>query len=238
MTSGGANSVSGGGGVSVGGSVSTGGGDVVGRDKIVNYFHADVDTVRQMVAVLEGAKASLTATAPKQSLDALEAVLGEISKIYGVIESELVRYLSLSFGPGVDVLSERGSLLMMEGGKIEARAHEMRGHCHKIGAIYCTALRDWFQQTLLPGDALVVSDAFARLRTGDDGMVAGVEELARWLSTRASETLDRVDAGDLEAAGQQVREARRIALPLRRAMADTLREMRDLDAELIAALDK
>jgi len=223
-----------GGGANVAGDVATGGGDFVGRDNIVNVF-ADVEALQEMVSVLQGARVRLAAQSPADGLDALETVLDEISKVHTLIESELVRYLSLSFDPAGDILSERASLVAMEGGAVQARASEARGHCHKIDAIYRKQLRGWFQSSLSPEEFALVDSAFDRLGTADVSMIYTLDQLAAWLAGRAVETLDLVDAGSFDAANKLVREARRAALPLRQAMAQSMVEMRNLQAELIAA---
>src|SRR5947209_20586941 len=85
--------------------------------------------------VLEAVKNKLMGQ-PELAADKLATVLEELSKIYIAIEAELVRYLSLSFDPAQDVNAERAVLLTLEGGQVQARMSEARGHCHKIANIY------------------------------------------------------------------------------------------------------
>ncbi|HEY9284960.1 MAG TPA: hypothetical protein VIP46_16015 [Pyrinomonadaceae bacterium] len=172
---------------------------------------------------------------PDEAADKLVIVLDELSKVFTTIEAELVRYLSLNFDPEENLADERETLLTLEGGQLAARVGEARGHCHKIDNIYHKHLQRWFHSVLNPGEAQLVEDVFIDLSNADGGFIRVLDELADWLTTQATETLDLVDSQQFDAANQRVRAARKEVLPVRRSIAKAQTDLRNLQAEFIQA---
>lgn len=172
---------------------------------------------------------------PEAAADNLVVVLGELSKIYQACDSELLRYLSLSFDPAGAVVEERAVLLTLEGGQLWTRAGEARGHCHKIWNIYQRDLSRWFHKVLAPDEAASMEELFKRLSYADSQMDLAISELAKWLTDRAQKTLDLVDAGKLDEANQIVKATRKEVLPTRQAIAKAMNGLLHMQAEFIQA---
>jgi hypothetical protein len=172
---------------------------------------------------------------PNVAADKLVAVLGELSKIYGALEAELVRYLSLSFDSVSNLADERAVLLTLEGGQLMARASEARGHCHKIGNIYQNHLSRWFHRVLAPQEAEAMEELFEDQSSSDWGMELAIRNLTSWLTADAEKTLDLVDAGTIDEANQQVKAARKEVQSTRQAISKTMSELVQLQGDFIAA---
>ncbi len=170
---------------------------------------------------------------PDAAADSLVVVLGELSKVYGACDAELLRYLSLAFDPAGKNTDERAVLLTLESGQLWARTSEARGHCHKIWNIYKRDLQRWFSRVLAPDEASKMEELFSRLSYADSQMEAAIGELTRWLTDRAQETLDLVDAGKLDEANQRIKVARKEVLPARHAINKAMNGMLQLQAEFI-----
>ena len=220
------------GGALVQGTVNTGGGAFVGRDQVINNITLhSVDQVLDLAAVLRGAMDRL---APDPDMmDGLAIVLDEISKLYQLIDSELTRYLSLSFDDPQQAAADRAVLLSLDGGLIHARAMEARGHCEKIARLYFTRLRPWLQGQLAPDAFDRVERSFSALAASDADMSYAIHLLAQWLSEKASLTLDMIDAGDTAGARGTVKSARLDCQGMRQKVASTISTMRDIQAELL-----
>jgi hypothetical protein len=171
---------------------------------------------------------------PQPAADKLVAVLGELSKIYGACDAELLRYLSLSFDPTGNIADERAVLLTLEGGQLSLRANEARGHCQKIWNIYDHHLRRWFHEVLAPDEAAAMQELFQRLSYADSQMESAILELTRWLSREAEATLDLVDAGQLDEANRRIRAARKEVQGIREAIVRAMSELLKLQGEFIA----
>ena len=92
-----------------------------------------------------------------EALDAMGIVLDEISKLYQLIDTELTRYLSLSFDDPQQMGNERAVLLSLEGGQISARAMEARvtprtAGSRPVASSYLAVTRP----TLVPGTMTTV----------------------------------------------------------------------------------
>lgn len=170
---------------------------------------------------------------PDAAADSLVVVLGELSKVYGACDAELLRYLSLSFDPAEKNTDERAVLLTLESGQLWTRTSEARGHCHKIWNIYRRDLKRWFSSVLAPDEASKMEELFSRLSYADSQMEAAISELTHWLTNRAQETLDLVDAGKQDEANQQIKAARKEVLPARQAINKAMNGMLQLQAEFI-----
>jgi hypothetical protein len=222
------------GGAVVQGSVNTGGGVFIGRDQVINNITLhSVDQVVDLAAVLKASLAQLTSNPEPDALDAMGIVLDEISKLYQLIDTELTRYLSLSFDDPQQMVRDRAALLSLDGGQINARAMEARGHCEKISRIYSSRLRQWFQARLAPDTFGQVEHAFGILASSDADMSYAIHLLAEWLSEKASQTLNLVDAGDITNARRMVKDARLDCQGMRQKLASTISTMRDIQAELL-----
>lgn len=231
---GGGDAIQSGGAAVVTGSVNTGGGAFVGRDQVINNITVhSIDQVDGLTAVLKHAIAELGVNPEPDALDAMGVVLDEISKLYLLIDGELTRFLSLSFDDAGQAAHDREVLLSLEGGKIHARAMEARGHCHKIAYLYTSRLRAWLGARLAPEAMGRIDRAFGALGMSDADMAYAIHLLADWLGTKAQETLDALDGGDPVAARGIVKAARRDCLDMRRKVARTVSEMRDIQAELL-----
>jgi hypothetical protein len=211
----------------------SGGSTLVGRDQVINNItlHA-VDQIGQLTDVLRGSLVKLVAHPDSDALDLVGAVLDEITKLYQLIDSEMARYLSLTMD---DLAHDRSALLSLDGGLIQARAAEARGHCGKIHKIYSQHLRPWFKSRLDPPQMDQVESAFGALSESDADMAYVIHQMSNWLSSKATATLDLVDKSDLPGARQLVKNARLDALPMRQKLARTVSEMRDLQAQLLMA---
>lgn len=172
---------------------------------------------------------------PDPAADKLIAVLGELSKIYGSCEAELLRYLSLSFDPTGDVVNERTVLLTLEGRQLLSRTNEARGHCHKIWNIYQRYLHRWFHDVLAPDEAAMMEELFKRLSYADSQMESAIRELTTWLTNEAEKTLNLVDAGKHAEANQRIKAARKEVLPTRQALSKAMNSLLQLQGEFIAA---
>lgn len=172
---------------------------------------------------------------PDPAADQLVAVLGELSKIYGACDAELLRYLSLSFDPAGGIAEERAVLLTLEGGQLWSRTSEARGHCHKIWNIYQRYLQRWFYDVLAPDEASEMQNLFERLGYADSQMGLAIHELTNWLTREAQETLDLVDAGKHDEANQRIKAARKEVLATRQAISKAMSSLVQMHAEFIAA---
>ena len=172
---------------------------------------------------------------PDPAADKLVAVLGELSKIYGVCDAELLRYLSLSFDPAAGMAEERVVLLSLEGGQLRTRMNEASGHCHKIWNIYQRYLQRWFHSVLAPDEASSMEELFKRLSYADSQMDLAIHELTNWLTHEAEETLELVDAGKLDEANQRIKAARKEVKPARAAIGKAMSDLLQLQAEFIDA---
>jgi hypothetical protein len=170
---------------------------------------------------------------PDAAADSLVVVLGELSKIYGACDAELLRYLSLSFDPAGGMAGERAVLLTLEGGQLLTRTGEARGHCHKIWNIYQRDLQRWFNDVLAPDEASSMEQLFRRLSYADSQMESAIRDLTTWLTDQAQGTLDLVDAGKHDEANQRVRAARKEVLPTRQAISKAMNGLLQMQAEFI-----
>jgi len=164
----------------------------------------------------------------------MAVVLDEISKLYQLIDSELTQYLSLSLDDPLQVTRDRAVLLSLDGGQISARATEGRGHCEKISRIYRSRLKPWLEARLAPNAMSRVEQAFGVLASSDIDMSYVIGQLAQWLSQKASQTLNLVDAGDIAGARRMVKDARLDSQSMRQKLASTISSMRDIQTQLLS----
>jgi len=173
---------------------------------------------------------------PDEAAVKLATVFDELTKIFLFIESETVNYLSLYVLPDRSNTVEcRRLLLAMEGGQLRVKGDEARGHCHKIGNIYKKYLKRWFHELLDPWEESQLQALFDRLNNMDDYMIKGMESTCDWLQNEANLTLDLIENGRFDDANMRVRDARQSALQPRRDLSESLRLLRGLQADFIAA---
>ena len=172
---------------------------------------------------------------PDPAAHKLVAVLGELSKIYGVCDAELRRYLSLSFDPAAGMTAERDVLLTLEGGQLRLRANEARGHCHKIWNIYQLYLERWFHSVLAPDEASDMKSLFERLSSADSQMELAIRELTDWLTREARETLDLIETGKHDEANERIKRARKVVQAPREAIFKAMNDLLRLQGDFIGA---
>ena len=170
---------------------------------------------------------------PDAAADSLLVVLGELSKIYGACDAELLRYLSLSFDSAGNIAGERAVLLTLEGGQLRTRTGEARGHCHKIWNIYQRDLQRWFNDVLAPDEASRMEELFRRLSYADSQMESAISDLTGWLTEQAQQTLDLVQDNKFDEANQRIKDARKEVLPTRQALSKAMNGLLQMQAEFI-----
>ena len=194
----------------------------------------DLFDIADKFGILQSVKDKLLRQ-PEAAADKLVAVLGELSKIYGACDAELLRFLSLAFDPAGGIAEERATLLTLEGGQLWTRTSEARGHCHKIWNIYDRYLHRWFNKVLNPSEASSMENLFKGLTYADSQMESAIQELTNWLTAEAGKTLNLVDAGKYDEANQLVKAARKEILPARQAISKAMSSLLELQAEFITA---
>lgn len=197
---------------------------------------ATIIDLADKLGIIQALKAKLLRQ-PDKAADKLVLVLDELSKVYTAIEAELVRYLSLHFDPGEGLQEDRATLLTLEGGQLESRVSEARGHCHKISTIYNKYLDSWFHRALNPDEARMLKEVFDDLGDADSGMLFVLDQMVKWLSNEAMETLNLVDDNKLDEANHRIKEARNNVLSARRAISKAMYDMRNLQSEFITISD-
>lgn len=184
------------------------------------------------LGIIQSVKAKLF-DQPDVAAYKLAIVLGELSKIYVVCESELLRYLSITFNKDANMTEERKALLTLEGGQIMNRTQEARGHCHKIWNIYENYLNKWFNKILSEDEIAQMEGLFKSLSYADSQMDMALTELSRWLTSEAEKVLDLVDQEEYERANEIIRAARKEILPTRKAINAAMSRMQQLQSDFI-----
>lgn len=162
--------------------------------------------------------------------------LDEISKLYSATESELARYLSLWLEKDVKNKEEREMLISLESGPLLLRWSSARGHCHKLNNIYRTHLDKWFDKLLKPDELAQIRELFSEFALVEGGFIQNLDSLTRWLSNRATETLNLLDNGNVDEANNLIRASRIEALPFRQHINKAMQEMLQAQADLIGLL--
>ncbi len=193
----------------------------------------DLVDISDKLGIIQAVKSKLVSQ-PDPAASHLLAALEEILKIYLAFESELTKYLALTLEPG-EIREERATLLDLEGGKITARMGAARGHCGKIFNIYQRYLSPWLKRVLNSGEAAMMHRLFVDMSQTDSMMLNIIDEISVWLATEAEQTLNLIDAGDIQSAQQRVRAARIQVSPARKAISGAMRRIRDIEADFIEA---
>lgn len=172
---------------------------------------------------------------PGEAAKKLAEVLDELAKTVAALDDEMVRYLSLHFHSEESIARGRGTLLGMEAGQSAIRINEARGHCHKIKHIYDTYLDTWFDQ-VFKSDSVErnqLRTIFSGLTTSDDYIIDAMKQTCYWLKTQAEQTLDAVDADNLNGANMRIRQARLEVKPAREKLTETMSSLRSLQADYV-----
>jgi hypothetical protein len=172
---------------------------------------------------------------PDGASDELVTVLQEVSKTFLGFESVLVRYLSLRFTSSTRD-QDQAELLKLEGPQVRQMAGEFRAHCRRIGVLYDSALRDWFEAApISPQEKSALETLFSELEGSDAFVIVpAVDELATWLEKEVASTSELVNKGRFDDAGKRVLAARREVAPLRHTMGRIVGEFRDLEIQFTA----
>ena len=186
----------------------------------------------QQLGIIQAVKNKLVRQ-PEEAAEKLVIALDEIAKIYGAIDQELARYLSLFFKDNKDWRDDRQSLVQLEGSNLRPKMEEARGHCHKIGNIHEQYLRRWYDHVLNTKEASDLNSIFEWLSTADNAMIQQIEILVNWLAPAAESTLNLVDGGKLTEADAKLHQDRKEALPTRQVISETIAQLRRLQAEFI-----
>jgi hypothetical protein len=154
--------------------------------------------------------------------------------VYYSLESELTKFLALTLERS-EIADERATLLELEGGKIQVRMSAAKVHCFKIQNIYGKYLSPWLRRVLAPQENELMQGLFVEMSSSDRSMLNLIDDVSTWLAVEAQQTLNLIDAGDLKAAKQRVREARQEVTPARRAISGALRHIHNIEAAFIEA---
>jgi hypothetical protein len=90
-------------------------------------------------------------------------------------------------------------------------------------------------KVLSSSEASSMENLFKGLTYADSQMEMAIRELTNWLTAKAGETLNLVDAGKYDEANQTVKAARKEILPTRQAISKAMSSLLQLQAEFIAA---
>jgi hypothetical protein len=169
------------------------------------------------------------------AIEELSVVLGEIYKIYDLIDTEINIYLTMRFRPeNLDFIREdEQHLSSWQGKKIVAKVAQSRGHCSRIMKIYHDYLKTWFPTVLNSEECKLVDDVFWKLDEFDGIMVKSTKELAEWLSSNAGTVLIHLKADNFAGANNKIKEDSIEILPIREAIAEAMATLSDLQADFI-----
>jgi len=162
----------------------------------------------------------------------LAETLDEIGKTYQAVDKAITDFLRL----GIDHNGlEQGSevLLKIEGGGLLVDVKKAKGHCQVIDNIYSKYLDKWFNWALFGDDLNSMHFVFLELCSADSSLFERVENIAAQLQESAKDVLDKIYAGQTDAAKNQIVAARQELLPIRIAMSEALQQLYTLKGEFI-----
>lgn len=171
---------------------------------------------------------------PDPAAEKLAAALLELSKVFSELDRALTKYKALSFYESQDPVErkqERDTLVQLEGGELRTEMKRAKTHCKKIWNIYLKFLDPWFRRVLNESDQVALSSVFSEMDVADSHFLEEIEALAKWLSERASETLELVDAGKIEEANKHIRAARIDTRKQQETIVNAIGTLFDLEAE-------
>lgn len=190
--------------------------------------------VTAKLGVIEGIKKKLVKQ-PDVAAMKLAAVLEELQKTLLAFETEVIRFLSITLGPGPDLRSDRSALYALEGQALWARMQAARGHCGKIENIYKAYLDPWFQRVaeLDTAEREALAELFSDLSDSDGQMVGLLDQATWWLGEAANSVLEVFEEGRVEEANAAIAGFRKQVLPVRRALSKTMATLQNLEADFI-----
>jgi hypothetical protein len=173
---------------------------------------------------------------PDSALDQLTTILDEVSEIFIAMNSEITKYLSFWFDASdqESIQAERSLLLLMEDGRMKIEMSEIRDRCAKISNMYDKYLNPWLRRILNSDEQELVESVFKELRGFDSKMVDAIEELAKWLTDNAAETLSLVDSGQYQEANEFIKNKRKEIQPARILISERIQDLLRLQAEFIS----
>ncbi len=201
---------------------------MIGIDSLVN--------LADKLGLLTAAKNKLIKR-PDPASDKLIIVLEELTKILGTLNSEISKYLSVTFYDGQEFkerAEERAHLVELEGGQIRARMALARGHCRKILNIYDKYLVTWFDDVLSPEESQNMRELFEGFAASDDNMIHAIDDVASWLSEQAEVTMNLVDDEEFNKANEKIKKARTEILNKRKSIAKAMSDLYDFQSEFIS----
>jgi hypothetical protein len=195
----------------------------------------DVVDLADQIGAIKAFKSKLVRQ-PDSALDQLSTILDEVSKIFIAMNSEITKYLSLWFDASdqESVQAERSLLLLMEEGQMKIEMTETRKRCAKISNMYDKYLNPWLRRILNSDEQELVESVFKELRGFDSKMVDAIEELAKWLTDNAAETLSLVDSGQYQEANEFIKKKRKEIQSARILISERIHDLLRLQAEFIS----
>jgi hypothetical protein len=201
---------------------------------VIPFPPQDILETANQLGILATVKRKLV-NQPDPAAAKLAIVLEELSKIYYAFDDELTAYTSLFFDESdpKQLRRERAVLAKLEGGAIQARINQARGHCSKIWNIYQRYLTPWFRKVLSRDENEQVEELFRELSDIDSKWIADIDAVAWWLAQEATAAGELVERNDLAKANERVDAARKQLRPLRRVISETMVQMRSLESDVI-----
>ena len=186
------------------------------------------------IGVLDIVKKKL-ARQPDVAAAKLAAVLEELQKTVMLFEVEVVPLLAMSLSPGPELRRDMATLYSLESQSLWSRSGAARGHCHKIGNIYDRFLDPWFQRVtkLNATERGALKELFDELRDADNVMLDLLNRCTGWIADAALQVLDLLEKNQIDEANELLTRFRKDVLPVRRALAEVMHTLRDLEADFI-----
>lgn len=164
---------------------------------------------------------------------ALGAAVGEVVKTWAATDGAFRRVRELYKADG-DLKDASDGLLDIGDFGLRAEVAAGRGHCHRIGEIYWSTLRPWFDTHpgLSQDDRQLLERLFASLTTADDDIFWQMEQVAEQVETAADQVLALVEDGREDEARTVAKGLRREIRPLRAAINRSLVDLQRFKVEL------
>lgn len=148
------------------------------------------------------------------------------------MDKAITDFLRLGIEPdGLNAGSEL--LLKFEGGTLAVDVSRARGHCQVIDNIFGKYLDKWFDRVLAGDELASMRTVFAQLGSADFSVFDTLENVASQLQKNATDVLNGVYAGQIDAARSQILDARKELQPLKIAMSEALRVLFGLKSEFL-----
>lgn len=162
--------------------------------------------------------------------------LEELSQALTIFETELVRFLTISFDTDEEIADARKTLVELESDRLLARISKGKASVRRVENLYGRYLRTWLDAILAREESDLLEELFADF-TGDEmDYLDLLSELGQELSETVHKTSLLLNECKLDEAGEIVAELRVQTLPGRRAASGLLRKLFLLEAELITSM--